>query len=78
MLKSRLCDHSGAYILVSGTLTTDGEGEDDNAKRLDERNKGSIFKSCAPLTDCKSEINNIQIDNTKDKDFVMSMFNLIE
>ena len=63
---------------MSGTLATDGKGEDDNAKRIDERNKGSIFKSCAPLTDSKSEINSIQIGNAKNKDFVMPMFNLIE
>ena len=28
-----------------------------NAKRLDERNKGVIFKNCAPFTESISEIN---------------------
>ena len=37
MLESILCDYSDAYILVSGTITTDGAGADDNAKRLDEK-----------------------------------------
>ena len=32
MLKSRLYDYSGGYILVSGTITIDGEEADDNAK----------------------------------------------
>ena len=29
MLKSSLCDYRDAYILVSGTITIDGEGADD-------------------------------------------------
>ena len=37
-----------------------------------------IFKYCAPFTNCISEINNTQIDNAKDIDIVMSMYNLIE
>ena len=56
MLRSRLCDYSDAYILVSGTITITGAGADDAAKRLDERNKGVIFKNCAPFTDSISEI----------------------
>ena len=78
MLKSRICDYSDAYLLVSGTVTIGGAGADDNAKRTDERDKGTIFKNCAPYTDFKSEINNTQIDNTKYLDVVMPMYNLIE
>ena len=37
-----------------------------------------IFKNCAPFTNCISEINNTQIDNAKDIDIVMHMYNLIE
>ena len=37
-----------------------------------------IFKNCAPFADCISEINNTQIDNAKDIDVVMPMYNLIE
>ena len=44
MLKSSLCDYGDAYILVSGTMTTNEAGADDNAKQLDERNKEVIFK----------------------------------
>ena len=36
------------------------------------------MKNCAPFTDCISEINNIQIDNAKDIDVLMPMYNLIE
>ena len=78
MLRSRLCDYSDAYILVSGTITITGAGADDAAKRLDERNKGVIFKNCAPFTDCISEINNTQIDNVKYIDVVMPMYNLVK
>ena len=57
LLKSSLCDYSNAYILLSGTITITGAGADDATKRLDEINKGVIFKNCAPFTDCISEIN---------------------
>ena len=35
------------------------------------------MENCAPFTDCISEINNTQIDNDKDIDAVMNMYNLI-
>ena len=75
MLRSNLCDYADAYILVKGTITDVG---DDVAKRLDERNKGIIFKNCAPFTKCISRINNTDIDNAQDIDIVMLMYNLIE
>ena len=71
-------NYSDAYILVSGTVTIIGEGADDAAKRVDEREKLVIFKNWAPFTDCISEINNTQIDNAKDIDAVIPMYNLIE
>ena len=78
MLKTYLCDYSDAYILATGTITITGAGEDDAAKRLDGRNKGVIFKNCAPFTDCIGEINNIEIDNAKYLDVVIPMYKLIE
>ena len=74
MVNSCLYDYSDAYILVSGTVSITGAGADDHAKRLDERNKGVIFKSCALFTDCISEINNTQIVDTKDLDVMMPMW----
>ena len=65
MLISSLCDYSDAYIPVSGTITITAAGTDDAAKRVDEREKRSIFKNCVPFTDCISEINNTQVDNVK-------------
>ena len=36
------------------------------------------MKNCAPFTDCIGEINNTQIDNSKDIDVVIPMYNLTE
>ena len=49
MLKFSLCDYADAYILFKGTITITGERDTAAAKRLDQRNKGGIFKNCAPL-----------------------------
>ena len=78
MLKSSLCDYSDTYIFVKGTITINGIGADAAARRADERDKGMAFKNCAPFTNCISEINNAQVDNAKDIDIVMPMYNLIE
>ena len=78
MLRSNLCDYADAYILVKGTITITGAGDDDNVKRLDERNEGVIFKNCAPFSKCISRINNIDIANAQDIDIVMPIYNLTE
>ena len=78
MLKSSLCDYSAAHILVKGTITINGRGADVAARQADERNKGVSFKNYAPFINCISEINNTQIDNAKDIDIAMPMYNLIE
>ena len=78
MLRSNLCDYADAYILVKGTITITGAGNDDAAKRADERGKGVTFKNCAPFTKCISRINNTDIDTARDIDIVMPMYNLIE
>ena len=49
MLKSDLCDYADGYIFVKGTITITGHGDTDAAKRLDERNKGVIFKNVLHL-----------------------------
>ena len=78
MLKSSLCDYSDAYILVKGTIATNGAGADEAARQVDERDKGVAFKNCASFTNCISKINNTQVDNAKDIDIVIAMYNLIE
>ena len=78
MLKSNLCDYADAYILVNGRVTITGAGDDAAARQADERDKGVTFKNCAPFTKCINRINNTEIDNAKDIDIVMPMYNLIE
>ena len=78
MLRSNLCDYANAYILVKGTITITGAGNDDATKQADERNKGVTFKDCAPFTKCISRINNIDIENAQNIDIVMPMYNFIE
>ena len=64
---------SQLYILVKGTILVAA------VAAVERRNdKDVIFKKCAKLTDCIREINNAQIDNAKDIDVVLSMFNLKE
>ena len=76
MLKSSLCDYSDAYILVKGTVSVNNTAAAGAAANNIKRKV--IFKNCAPFTNCISEINNTQIDNAKDIDIVMPMYNLIE
>ena len=78
MLKSSLCDYSDTYILAEGTIAIAGEGAQTAARYADERDKGVAFNNCAPFINCISEINNSQIDNAKDIDIVMPIYNLIE
>ena len=78
MLRSNLCGYAAAYILVNGRIKTTGAGTDAATRQADEINKGVRFKNCAPFTKCISKINNTEIDNAKDIDIVMPMYNLIE
>ena len=76
MLKSSLCDYSDAYTLVKGTIAVNNTAAAGaNANNPDKK---VIFKNCAPFTNCISEINNTQVDNAKDIDIVMPIYNLIE
>ena len=65
-----------AYILVKRNITVNNTAAAD----ADGNNTGKkvIFKNCAPFTDCISKINNTQVDNAKDIDIVIPMYNLIE
>ena len=56
-------------ITVPNTATTDADANNTRKK--------VIFKNCAPFTYCISEIYNTQIDNAKNLDVVMPMYNLI-
>ena len=63
-LKSSLFKHSDACIPVKGTTSVTAAESDATARQACER-KQVIFKNCAPLTDCISEIINKQVDNAK-------------
>ena len=76
MLKSTLCDYSDAHILAKGTISVNNTAAAGAA--VNNINKKVIFKNCGPFTNCISEINNTQIENAKDIDIAMSMYNLIE
>ena len=70
MLKLSLCDHRDAYIFVSGTTTVEPQAQFVNKK--------VEFKNCAPFTDCISGTNNTEIENAKDIEVVMPIYNLSE
>ena len=76
MLRFSLCDYSDAYILVKGNISVNNTASAD--VDANNTNKKVIFKKCALFTDCISKINNTQVDNAKDIDIVMAMYNLIE
>ena len=68
--------YSDAYILVKGTISVNNTAAQDAA--ANNINEKVIFKNCTPFINCISEINNTQIDNAKDIDIVMPMYNLTE
>ena len=78
MLRSNLCDYADLYILVKGTITITGAGDNAGEMQADERGKGVTFKYCASFTKCINRINNTDIDNAHDTDIAMPMYNLIE
>ena len=86
MLKSSLCNYNDAYIVVKGGITITGDAGPAAgrtkaqllaARQADKRDKGVISKNCAPFINCKTEINNTEIDNAKDIDIVTPMYKLI-
>ena len=73
MLRSSLCDYSDVYALVSGTITVAAlaVGQGNNNIQV-------VFKNCALFINCITKLNNTQLDDSKDIDVVMPMYNLIE
>ena len=78
MLKPSFCDYSDAYILVKGPITVNNTATANSDANNDNKKEKVISKNCAPFIDCKSETNNIEIDNAEDIDIVIPMYNLIE
>ena len=73
--KSTLCGYSDGYRLVKGTKTVPNTR---TAAPSNRREKKYIFKYCASFTDFINKISNTQVDNAKDINIVMPMYNLIE
>ena len=63
MLKPGFCGYSFAYDAAIAAYKND---------------KQAISKNCTPFTDSITERNNTEVDNPKDLDVVMSMYDLIE
>ena len=60
--------------------TFTGSMADARARQVDGSSKKVIFENFAPapFTNCINEKNNMQVDNLKNEDIVMLLYNLIE
>ena len=67
ILKSNLCDYNSSYILLRGDITVVAAPATQAA-----------FKNCAPFTKCITKIDETIIDDAKDLDLAILMYNLIE
>ena len=76
MLKASLFDCNDAYILAKGIITVAGQGTD--AAIAVNRSNKQIFKNCMSFTGCISEIDSTQVDNARDLDVLMPIYNVIE
>ena len=71
MLKLSLFDSSDACLHVKGVQNTAAVAGNNIGKEV-------IFKSCAPFTGCINKINNRKVNNAKDIDVILPMYNLLE
>ena len=74
MLKSSLCNHSDAFILVKRTITV----AEETGVAPNNDNKKVIFQNCLLFTNSISRINNMQVHDAHDIDVVVPMYSLIE
>ena len=74
-LKSNLCNYNDACILAKGTITV--ASVPPPAVNPNKNDKEVVFKNCSQFTDSINEINNTEIDDTKDIDIVIPMYNSI-
>ena len=66
-IKSSLCDYSDAFTLVTGNITVAAKN-----------NASYAFKNYAPFSTCKTEINDVFIDEVNHIYIAMPIYNLIE
>ena len=74
MLKPIPCDNSEAYILVTETITVAITAFTNN--ETNNINKKVVFKNCASFTNCTNKIKKTQVDDAKELDIMMLMYNL--
>ena len=67
-LESSLRDYSDPYILVTGNINVTGGNN----------NTKVVFKNCAPFKKCRTEVNEIFVDDVQHINIAMPMYNLIE
>ena len=72
MLRSDLCDFSDAYIVVKGVVTVAGE------LNKDKKNRDFVLKNNKTFISCIPKTKGVLIENAKDLDIVMTMYNLLE
>ena len=72
MLRLDICEYSDAYIVVKERISVTG------TNHASERNKKLIFRNNDSFRSFKSKIINTFIDNPKDLDIVIPMYNLLE
>ena len=86
-LKSSLCDYSDAYILVTGNITATRTtaipagsfaGTEPQRKQVLTEATQTAFKTCAPLKNYRTEINDTCLDYADFINIAMPMYNLIE
>ena len=68
-------DFSDAYIVVKGDITVTKINE---RGIIDIRNRFLAFKNNARFTNWISKVNTVFIDNARDLDVVMPMYNLLQ
>ena len=71
ILRSDLCNFSNACILAKRTISVTDPNDANYNQKL-------ALKNNNPFTSCISKIHNTLIDNAKDIDIIMLMYNLIE
>ena len=74
MLRSDLCDYSDVYIVVKGIIDLVAAA----ANEIYKAGKNVAFKNSAPFRSYILKINSTLIDNAKDLDIVMLIYNLLE
>ena len=73
MLKSSLCYYSDAYITFTGAISVANTW---TVATPNNRTKKVVFEHCTLFINLIREINNTELDNAKDIDVVMPMYNL--